>query len=137
MIRWTIDVGRFPEIENARVVYRFLHNGGPNTPRMIIPQYLADSRHMVFITELSGFRHLHVLDPVYEQLKQITSGRFEVYPFHISKDHSRLFVTATVEEDPSQEWVYQVDLGTYAMKRLCAGEGVMENFTGVFGPDSR
>src|SRR5690606_6605643 len=82
------------QVENARVVYRFLHDGGPNTPRMIIPQYLADSRHMVFITELSGFRQLHVLDPVYERLEQLTRGMNEVYPFHISKDHKRLFVTA-------------------------------------------
>ena len=55
--------------DGARIVYRFFHNGGPNTPRMIIPQYLADSKHMVFITEVSGFRQLHVLDPVYEQLR--------------------------------------------------------------------
>lgn len=51
------------EIENAKVVYEFYHFGGPNTPGMIQPQYLPDSRRMAFITELSGFRQLHLLDP--------------------------------------------------------------------------
>lgn len=114
-------------IENARVVYRFLHNGGPNTPRMIVPQYLPDSRHLTFITELSGFRHLHILDPVYEQLQQITFGKREVYPFAQSDDHRRLFVTATVENDPAQQWVYEIDLETREMRRLCSGEGVLSD----------
>ena len=113
------------KVEGAKIVYQFLHNGGPNTPRMIIPQYLADSRHLVFVTELSGFRQLHVLDPVYERLEQITQGTNEVYPFHISRDHKNLFVTATVEGDPAQEWVYRIDLATRQMKRMCAGEGVL------------
>src|SRR5690606_31548184 len=55
-------------ITDARPVYRFLHNGGPNTPGLIRPIYLADSRRLVFLTELSGFRHLHILDPRYEFL---------------------------------------------------------------------
>ncbi|MEL7238598.1 MAG: DPP IV N-terminal domain-containing protein, partial [Planctomycetota bacterium] len=113
------------KIENAKTVYRFLHNGGPNTPRMIMPRYLPDSRHMAFITELSGFRHLHILDPVYEQLDPVTSGKFEVYPFAQSDDHRRLFVTATVENDPAQEWLYEIDLETREKRRLCKDEGVI------------
>ena len=31
-------------------------------------QYLDDSRRIVLVSEQSGFRHLHVLDPLYEQL---------------------------------------------------------------------
>ena len=113
-------------IENARVVYRFLHNGGPNTPRMIVPRYLPDSRHMAFITELSGFRHIHVLDPVYERLEQVTTGMLEVYPFDQSADHERLFMTATVENDPASEWAYELDLTTRELRRLDGGEGVVE-----------
>jgi len=32
------------EVKDADVAYRFLHTGGPNTPSMIHPYYLADSR---------------------------------------------------------------------------------------------
>jgi len=111
------------KIEEAEVVYKFLHNGGPNTPRMISPVFLPDSRRMAFITELSGFRQLHVLDPTYEQLTQLTDGQFEVYPFDQSEDHSTLFVTAT-KDDPNQEHVFSVNLETGDMTQLTTVEGV-------------
>ncbi len=109
-------------IEDSRVVYRFLHNGGPTTPRMIRPWYLPDSRRLAFITELSGFRHVHVLDPVYEQLTQLTQGRYEVYPFDISEDHERLFVEAT-KGDPTQQHIFALDLESGDMTQLTSVEG--------------
>jgi len=110
-------------IDKARAIYRLYHHGGPNTPRMVHPYYLADSRRLVFLTELSGFRHLHVLDPVYEQLDQLTTGRYEVYPIDISEDHKRLFVTST-KGDPAQEHVFVVDLTSGEMTRLSENPGV-------------
>lgn len=111
-----------PKIEKAKPVYKFYHNGGPTTPRMIHPYYLADSRRMVFLTEQSGFRQLHILDPVYESLEQITHGHFEVYPFDISKDHKRLFITSTME-NPSREGVYCVNLEDGSMQKLSIEPG--------------
>lgn len=123
------DAGETPEaaqpefeIEEARVVYEFFHNGGPNTPRMVVPTYLPDSRRMVFLTELSGFRHLHTLDPVYEQLEQLTSGRFEVYPVDVTRDHTAMLALAT-EGDPTQQQVFHVDLTTGKMTRVSPEEG--------------
>lgn len=110
------------EIEEARVVYEFFHNGGPNTPRMVVPTYLPDSRRMVFLTELSGFRHLHTLDPVYEQLEQLTSGRFEVYPVGVTRDHSTMLALAT-KGDPTQQQVFRVDLNSGAMTRVSPEDG--------------
>ena len=109
--------------EPARAIYRFAHTHGPNTPERIRPWYLADSRRVVFIAEISGFRHLHVLDPLYEALTQVTHGRYEVYPFEMSDDHTRLFVTAT-KEHPSRQDVYEVHLETGEMRRLSLREGV-------------
>jgi dipeptidyl aminopeptidase/acylaminoacyl peptidase len=114
------------EIQDARAVYRFLHNGGPNTPRMIEPQYLPDSKRMVFITELSGFRQLHVLDPVYEQLTQLTHGKFEVYPFDISEDHARIFALAT-KDDPAQQHVFSVDVESGELTRLSPRDGFYDD----------
>ncbi len=110
-------------IFDARVVYQFLHYGGPTTPGMVDPIYLPDSRRMAFITELSGFRQLHMLDPVYEQLTQLTEGQFEVYPFDLSEDHSTLYVTAT-KVDPNQEHPYAVNLETGEMTALASARGV-------------
>lgn len=106
----------------AKVVYRFLHNGGPNTPRMIRPQFLADARRMVFLTEQSGFRHLSVLDPVYESLEQITRGHFEVYPLDMPEHRKHMFVTST-KEDASRIDVYQVDLPSGKMTKLTPEAG--------------
>ncbi len=106
----------------AKVVYRFLHNGGPTTPNMIQPQYLADSRRMIFLTEQSGFRHLHVLDPVYEAMQQFTHGHFEVYPLDMPEHRKFMFVTAT-KEDPSTLDVYRLDLEDATMTRLTTEMG--------------
>lgn len=106
----------------AKLVYQFLHRGGPNTPRMMEPYFLADSERMVMLSEQSGFRQLHILDPVYESFNQLTSGRFEIYPFKISKDHKTLFVTST-KEHPARVHVYSVDLKDGAMTRLSIADG--------------
>ncbi len=106
----------------ARVIQRFLHTGGPNTPRMIEPQYLADSRRVMLITEQTGFRHLHVLDPVYETLEPVTRGRFEVYPIGTPEDRSCAWVAATREDSACQD-VYRVDLDTAEMTRLTGRRG--------------
>ena len=106
----------------AKIVYQFSHNGGPNTPGLIHPHYLPDNRRIAMITELTGFRHLHILDPTYEQLDQITHGRFEVYPLRISKDHRYLFATAT-KEHPSQLDVYRINLESGEMTRLDQMDG--------------
>ncbi len=110
-------------IEPARAVYRFLHYGGPNTPGMIEPMYLADHRRVAFIAEISGFRQLHTLDPVYEQLDQVTRGQYELYPIAMSKDRKRLFATAT-KDDPTQEHVFAVDLESGEMTKLSTDVGV-------------
>ncbi len=111
-----------PKPEEARIVYRFLHNGGPNTPGMIEPEYLADGRRLVFVAEISGFRQLHTLDPTYEQLDQLTRGRFEIYPLRMSKDRSTIFVTST-KNDPAQRNIYAVDLESGVMTRLDETDG--------------
>lgn len=111
------------KIENARVVYQFLHHGGPNTPGLVQPLYLPDSRRMVFITELSGFRQLHMLEPRYEQLTQVTSGQFELFPFYITRDNTTLFATSS-EGDPNQEQVVKINLETLEVSRLTSAPGV-------------
>jgi dipeptidyl aminopeptidase/acylaminoacyl peptidase len=107
----------------AKVAYKFQHTGGPNTPGMIQPQYLADSRRLVFLTELSGYRHLHLLDPAAGTLEQVTKGRFEVYPLTMSRDRQWYYVAAT-REHPSCRDVYRVGLAKRTLERLSRARGV-------------
>ena len=106
----------------AKVVYRFLHHGGPTTPRMMQPEFLSDSRRIVFLSEQTGFRHLHVLDPVYETQAPLTSGRFEVYPVRIAKDHESMYVSATREDSACLD-VYRLDLNHGKLVRLTPRRG--------------
>lgn len=108
--------------DKAKEIFRFLHHGGPNTPRMMELYYLADNKRIVYLSEQTGFRHLHVLDPLYESFKPLTSGRFEVYPIDISKDRKWVFVHAT-KEHPSQTDVYRVSTGSGEMIRLTKDKG--------------
>jgi dipeptidyl aminopeptidase/acylaminoacyl peptidase len=106
----------------AKVVHRFLHSGGPTTPRMIRPYYLADNRRIVYLSEKTGFRQLHVLDPRYESDMYLTRGHFEVYPIDVTEDHNSMFVTAT-KEHPSRQDVYRVSLEDGTMTRLSHEDG--------------
>ena len=106
----------------ARVVYRFQHFGGPNTPRMVSPDFAWDSHHIVFVSEQSGFRHVHLLDPLYESVKQLTNGHYEVYPRSLSKDHKHLFVTAT-KDSSAREMVYAINLENGEMQRVSKQDG--------------
>ena len=109
-------------VHEAKTVYRFKHDGGPNSPGMISPDWAWDSKQIVFVSELSGFRHVHLLDPLYESVRQLTSGHFEVYRQRFSKDHKTLFVTAT-RDAPSQTMAYSVDLESGEMTRLSSSDG--------------
>lgn len=115
-----------PRVRDAVTVYRFLHTGGPNTPQLIRPYFLPDSRRLTFVTEQSGFRHIHVLDPVYEHLEQITHGRHEVLPAGISPCHRLLFATAS-SEHAAREHIYVIDLENGRRTRLTQSEGVYTN----------
>jgi len=106
----------------AKVLHRFLHTGGPTTPRMIRPYYLADNRRIIYMSEKTGFRQLHVLDPLYESDVHLTQGHFEVYPLDITKDHKWMFVTAT-KEHPARLDVYKVSLEDGEMSRLSQENG--------------
>lgn len=118
----------------AKVATRFLHTGGPNTPNMIRPQFLADHRRLVMVTEQSGFRHLHVLDPLYEQIEQLTRGRFEVYPIDLSEDRKTMWVTAT-KDDPARENVFAVAMEDGAMRKLNVRDGSWSNV--AVSPDGK
>lgn len=106
----------------AKTVYQFKHYGGPNTPSMVDPDFAGDNQEIVFVSEQSGFRHVHRLDPLYESVRQLTSGRFEVYPIRFSDDHQKLFVTAT-KESAARQMVYVLDLDSGELSRLNKEEG--------------
>ncbi|MEM6561477.1 MAG: DPP IV N-terminal domain-containing protein, partial [Planctomycetota bacterium] len=128
---WESVVGE----RSARPIYRFLHDGAPATPRRIVPHYLADSRRLAFITDRTGYRHLFVLDPLYEELRQLTHGRREIEVLGISPDAQRMFFTATVEDDPASETLHAVELDSGESWQIDDGEGRVT--AAAVAPDGR
>ncbi len=116
------DEANEDEIRQAKEIFRFLHHGGPNTPRMMVFHYLADNRRFIYLSEQSGFRHLHVLDPLYESSGPLTSGPYEVYPLGISEDRARFFFEST-EEHPSQLDIYRLHIESGEVTRLTQDVG--------------
>lgn len=106
----------------SNIVHRFKHDGGPNTPGMVAPDWAADSKRIVFVSEQTGFRHVHVLDPLYQSIRQLTSGYYEVYPLKFSSDHKTLFVTAT-KDSPARTMVYSIDIESGEMEKLSSQDG--------------
>ncbi|PQO28133.1 prolyl oligopeptidase family serine peptidase [Blastopirellula marina] len=111
---------------DAKTVYQFKHYGGPNTPSMVSPDFAGDSNSIVFISEQSGFRHVHLLDPLYESVRQLTNGHFEVYPIRFSDDHTQLFVLAT-KESAAQRMVYVLNLEDGELTRLNKEDGTFSD----------
>ena len=125
--------GEEPRIPKARVLTRFLHNGGPDTVYDIRPWYMPDSRKVILLTEQTGFRHLHVLDPLYEALDPVTSGRYEDYPIGPTRDHKRLFLSADREATECRD-LYSLDLTDLTLTRLTPQRGC---YHGAVSPDGK
>jgi dipeptidyl aminopeptidase/acylaminoacyl peptidase len=128
--------------QQARVVYAFEYTGGPSRPPMLQPWYLADNRHLVYVSEQTGFLQLHTLDTVTGRAASLTSGNFEVYPITLSQDRTAVYVAATKEHATRRD-LYRVDAVDGHMERLTAGPGVygLAAMTGItstaFSPDGK
>ncbi len=120
--------------KRARPVFSFLHTGGPNTPSLIRPNYLPDSRRLAFVTELSGYRQVHILDPRDEFFFQRTMGRFELFPEGMDLSHRFLFLRGN-REGPERVDLYRLDLQTGKLQRLSGERGTYER--PAFGPKGR
>ncbi|MHB8636427.1 MAG: prolyl oligopeptidase family serine peptidase [Fimbriimonadaceae bacterium] len=62
--------------------------GGPGSYTL---GWLPDSRRVYFESEKDGWAHLYTVDVASGEVKQITSGAFEVANVHLSKDGAKFF----------------------------------------------
>ena len=118
----------------AKLVSKFTHNGGPTTPPMIQPRYIDDNRRIVLLTEQSGFRQLHLLDPAYESMEQLTNGKYEVYPLDLSKDRKNYYLTATKEDSACRD-IYRYNFADRSLTRISKERGVYDAV--VVSPDGK
>lgn len=128
------DSGKESALEErpARVVYRILHHGGPTTPNMVAPQYIADSRRLAFLSEQSGYRQLYLLDPLYESVASVTQGSYEIYPVPMGNQRKYLFAAAT-RDDPARRELFRINPQDRSMEKISLWEGSYQG--AAFSPD--
>ncbi|HRK21071.1 MAG TPA: prolyl oligopeptidase family serine peptidase [Fimbriimonadaceae bacterium] len=110
------------EAKKNDIVWKTTSDGEHRTPSLAAPFFTPDGKQIVLLTDLSGWRHAHVLDPAAGGARQLTQGSFECYPLEMSKDGKSLFVRAT-KEHPSRQDIYRVDFSSGAMSKLTPDEG--------------
>lgn len=114
------------EAKKSDIAWKTTSNGEHRTPSMTSPFFTPDGSQIVLLSDMSGFRHAHVLDPLVGGARQLTSGNFECYPLEMSKDGKSLFVRAT-KEHPSRQDMYRVDFQSGTMSKLTPDEGWYQN----------
>jgi dipeptidyl aminopeptidase/acylaminoacyl peptidase len=57
----------------------------------------TDNTHFYYQSEVSGYSHIHLVDVVTGDKKQLTSGKWEVQTLELSKDKKTFYFTANTE----------------------------------------
>ncbi|MBN1447243.1 MAG: S9 family peptidase [Bacteroidetes bacterium] len=101
--------------------------------------FLTGSDHFIWASERDGWNHLYVFDSEGKQIRQLTSGEWEVVDVQgISADQTTVFFTSTAVS-PTQEHLYAVEVDGGKPIRLTGDEGwhsVSLSPTGAFFVDS-
>jgi dipeptidyl aminopeptidase/acylaminoacyl peptidase len=88
-------------------------------------QWLDDDR-IVLTSDRSGFCHLYSLDLEEKQLKELTSGEWEVFDFFPAKGGELYFIAN--KSRPENRDLYKVHLGEGGTKRINDRDGVYKPF---------
>ena len=101
--------------------------------------FLEDSDRFIWLSERDGWNHAYLFDYDGTQIRQITSGEWEVLEVKgITPDNETLYYTST-EVSPTQEHLYSVDVEDGDRERLTGEDGwhsVDVSPTGAFYIDS-
>ncbi|HEX5758626.1 MAG TPA: prolyl oligopeptidase family serine peptidase [Thermoanaerobaculia bacterium] len=95
--------------------------------------WLRDGRTLWFLSEESGYAHLHLRPVPAGKARQLTRGDFELSDVVLSQDGKSFFAVAN-REHPGVYEVYRVGVESGALERLSALDGVTEY---VLSPDER
>jgi dipeptidyl aminopeptidase/acylaminoacyl peptidase len=134
--RWLVTVD--PETGKTKVLdtlhddawVRELGGFGPNDGSF---GWLADQRHLWFLSERDGWMQLYSLDATADapSAKQLTSGQFEIDSVSLSADKKRFYINSN-ESDFGQRQIYAMSIDGGARTKLTSMIGAS---TGDPSPD--
>lgn len=93
--------------------------------------WLPDNEHIYFQSERDGYSHLYTCSASGAELKQLTSGKWEVTSARLSED-KKDFVLTTSEASPAEHHIYTMGIAGGPRTRLTVAAG---NDDGVVSPD--
>ena len=127
-IRWTKDINKLAIFRLNRLQNKFEllfadpNNGNTNvvyteTNKYYIDEadfdnlrFLDDGKHFVMTSERDGYRHLYLHDINGKEVKQLTSGKWDVTDFYGYDKNRKLFYFQSAEESPVNRAVYKVNI---------------------------
>lgn len=108
--------------KRVRKVWQGTSDGEHRTPSLANPFYTHDGKHIVALLDKSGWRHLHLIERIWGEERQITKGDFEVYPVKRSATTGSVIVQSSASH-LSQLLPHRVDLATGQMIPLTQTKG--------------
>jgi dipeptidyl aminopeptidase/acylaminoacyl peptidase len=125
--RWLVAID--PETGAARVIdalhddawVREVGGFGPNDPSF---GWLADQKHVWFLSERDGWMHLYTVDATVASAsaRQLTEGRWEIDSLSLSNDRKMFYLTTT-EVHPGERHLYAMPIDGGARTKLTSMTG--------------
>lgn len=85
--------------------------------------FLEDGRHFVYVGELDGFNHIHLFGVDGRQIRQVTTGSWDVTGYLGFDTRNRLFFFQAAAESPLRREVYSIRMDGTRMTRLTPENG--------------
>ena len=85
--------------------------------------FLPDNKYIVLTSERSGYSQLYLYDRQGFEVKQLTSGNFDVTDFYGFDDKRKMFYYQAAKESPLRREVYYVSLDGKKIGKLSTREG--------------
>lgn len=85
--------------------------------------FLPDNKYIVLTSERSGYSQLYLYDRQGFEVKQLTSGKFDVTDFYGFDDKTKIFYYQAAKESPLRREVYYVSLDGKKSGKLSTREG--------------
>lgn len=85
--------------------------------------FLPDGEHFVYVGQEDGYNHIHLYSMAGIQIRQVTSGSWEITDFYGFDADNEVFFFQAAKESPLQREIYSVDMEGKDLKRLSPAKG--------------
>ncbi len=127
-IRWTKDVNKLavfrlnrlqnkfellfanPKNGNSQIIYTETNKYYIDETDFDNLRFLDDGKHFVMTSERDGYRHLYLHDLTGKQVKQLTSGNWDLTDYYGFDNRRKMFYYQSAEESPLDRTVYRVSI---------------------------